>query len=232
MHNGQGTRRSVGFLLVSLLSIDLFFSSEALYGSSRHGRFWETVDVTDILRALGPGRVHPTEPDYEALVRLNLKYVYFNALRKDQFIAMPKPQRVAERMSKVFQLSGRLRVYLAQGRQLLAKDASTSELKQSARQIGRCAQDLHGTFRDFFQQDSQSLCAANLSACEDDRSRFTEYLAECEQMLALLDREIDRYFLNPAPGIIEISDYRGCSVTVLSQSIHRLSSLFEKSLTQ
>jgi hypothetical protein len=232
MINGQGTRHAAGFPLLALLAFQLVFSCEGLYGSNRHGRFWETVDVSDVLDALGERSAGLAVPDCEELVRLNLKYVYFNALRKDQFIAMPKPQRVAERMSKIFHLSGQLRVQIEDGRELLEKETRTSELKQAARQIGRRAQDLYGTFRDFFQEDTLAVCAAKLSNCEDERTRFFEYLADCEGMLALLDREIDRYFLNPAPGVIEVADYRACSVAMLSRSIQKLSVLFEKSVAE
>lgn len=212
-----------------VLSVELLSVASPLVGSNRKDRFWEKADVSGVVQAVirHRGGVF-SELECEQLVRLNFKYLYFNALDIDQFIAMPKPDKVLERMSKVFSLAAELRNNLDEARRVSERGREPSEIRRAARKIGDCAAGIHDTFHDFFKEDTKGSFQAELPAGAEDR--FAEYLERCEEIWSLLDQELERYFLNRSPGIVEISTFRSCSIPVLSLCLERLSLNFEKSL--
>jgi len=212
-----------------VLSVELLSIAAPLLGG-RKDKFWEEADVSRVVEVVrrhkGGAR---SELECEKLIRLNFKYLYFNALQTDRFIGMPKPERVLERMSKIFSLAGELRQALEEARRLSDAGRDLIEVRPAARKIKACAEGIHDTVNDFFKEDSNGSFRAELTASAD-RDRLEEYLATCEQILSLLDQELERYFLNPSPGVVEVSTFRTCSVRVLSLSLQRLSLDFEKRL--
>jgi hypothetical protein len=142
---------------------------------------------------------------------------------------MPKPDRVLERMWKVFSLAEDLRAALDDAR-LLDDGAGPAALRRSAKRIHDCAAGIHDTFHDFFKEDTTGSFRVELSANTEERARFAEYLVTCDRISSLLGQELERYFLNPAPGVVQVSTFRSCSIPVLSLCLERLSLSFEKSL--
>ncbi len=220
-------------LAVFVLIVELVFSGSPLLGISRKDKFWEKADVSGVVKAVRRHRAGvSSEVECEQLIRLNFKHLYFNALETDRFIAMPKPDKVLERMSKVFLLAADLRIALIEARQLLDGGGELIELQRAVRKIRDCAAGIHDTFHDFFKEDTSGSFSAELPAGAEERARFAEYLATCERILSLLNQELDRYFLNPSPGVVEVSTFRSCSIPVLSLCLEKLSLSFEKSLLE
>ncbi|RPI28831.1 MAG: hypothetical protein EHM61_03760 [Acidobacteria bacterium] len=220
-------------LAVFLVLFVQLSAHQSAYGLGRKDKFWENADLSSVLRAVRDHRGGVSEPECEELIRLNYKYLYFNALQTDRFIAMPKPERVLERMSQVFAANARLKERLEEARRLSGMESvKVSEFRQAARKIGDCAKALHDAFHDFFKEDNQGSYAVEPMADAQERAKFLEYLASCDQISALLNDEIERYFLNPSPGVVEISIYRSCSIPVLSLSLQKLSTMIEKTLPQ
>jgi len=221
-------RSELAVLLV--LFVELLFVASPLLGISRKDKFWEEADVSAVVKAVRQNRREvSSDLECEKLVRLNFKHLYFNALQTDRFIAMPKPDRVLERMSKVFSLAAELRSAIDEAHRLSDAGRAMPELRRAAKRIEDCAAGIHDTFHDFFKEDTIGSFRVDLPATEEERARFTEYLAACEKIWPLLDQELARYFLNPTPGIVKVSTFRSCSIPVLSLCLQRLSLDFQKS---
>ncbi len=220
--------------IVLVLSIELLSLASPALGISRKDKFWEKADVSAVVEAVR--RHHngvPSEFECEQLIRLNFKHLYFNALQTDRFlIGMPKPDTVLERMSKMFSLAAELRSALDEAHRLSDAGGQFADLRRAAKKIGDCAALIHDTFHDFFKEDTNGTFRAELTANGGEHARFAEYLATCEQISSLLNQELERYFLNPSPGIVEVSTFRSCSIPVLSLSLQRLSLNVEKSPVQ
>lgn len=216
--------------IILLLSIELMSLASPILGTSRKDKFWEMADVSGVVKAVRRTRGGvPSEMECEQLIRLNFKHLYFNALQTDRFVAMPKPDRVLERMSKVFSLAADLRSALDEAHRLSDSGAEPPELRRAAKKIGECGSGIFDTFHDFFKEDTNGTFRMELAANNGERARFTDYLVTCEHISSLLNRELERYFLNPSPAVVEVSTFRGCSIPVLSLFLQRLSLNFEKS---
>jgi len=164
---------------------------------------------------------------------LNYRHLYFNALDIDRFIAMPKPKRVLERMSEVFQLNAKLDKALEDARRLTEVGSpKPSQLRSAARRIKDCARGLRKVFRNFFKEDNKGSFEVNIDAEGQGQKGFEGYLDACERISALLNKEIERYFLNPSPGVVTLSAYQTCSIPVLSLSLEELSAAIEKSCSE
>ncbi len=110
---------------------------------SRKDRFWEKVNVEAIVKAITEDGATSAE-ECERLVRLNLRHLYFNSLDTDQFVGMPNPKRVAERMAKMLLLRKQLRSLLDDGARLSNQPCSQAEFRHAARRIGKCADEIYG----------------------------------------------------------------------------------------
>lgn len=219
--------------IILVLSIELMSVASPILGSSRKDKFWEQADVSAVVEAVRNRRGGvPSEPECEQLIRLNFKHLYFNALQTDRFIIMPKPDKVLQRMSKVFSLAAELRRALDEAHRLSDSRAELVELRHAAKKIGQCGSGIFDTFHDFFKEDTIGTFQMDLATESGGRAKFSEYLGTCEHISSLLEQELERYFLNPRPGVIEVSTFRSCSIPVLSLSLQRLSLNFEKSLLE
>jgi hypothetical protein len=219
--------------VILVLSVELLSVASPVLGLSRKDKFWEKADVSGVVKAVRRHRGGlPSELECEQLIRLNFKHLYFNALQTDRFIAMPKPDKVLERMSKVFSLAAELKSLLDEARLLSEAGGEMSELRGSTKKIRDCAAGIHDTFHGFFKEDTNGSFRVELPPNVGERARFAEYLVHCEQISSLLNQELERYFLNPAPGIVEVSTFRSCSIPVLSLCLQRLSLNFEKSVLE
>jgi hypothetical protein len=227
-------KQSIRIRRFSVLALILGFVAPALspvWSADREEKLWEEVDVSPILTALRQRGVETTERDCEELVRSNLKHIYFNTLQTEQFLGMPKPDRVADQVSRVFSLSHGLRSLLDEAHALSAEKASAHTLRKTAREIGQRAGALHRRFCEYFREDDRAECALKVAPSESSGVGFERYLARCEAIWTALDSELDRYFLSPSPGTIELSAYRTCSISQLSLSLRKLSDEFDKSLS-
>ncbi|GEM_PF-2349813 len=204
--------------------IFVFFSGTlTASGVSRKDRFWDQVDVAPILQAGLRHQGLVSGQDFEQLVRSNFRFIYFNALRQDLFLSMPKPEKVAGRIAKVFELSEHIRTLVEEGRNLPA-DCESSRRKQLVDELGRSSEELYTTVHDFFAEGHVSRYECNLGVVRGtDRPLFSDYLDECAGICQMLDKELVRYFLNPAPGVVQLSDYQSVSIEVLSVTLRRLS---------
>ncbi len=217
--------------VILVLSVELLFIASPLLGINRKDKFWEQADVSGVVQAVRRHRGGiPSELECEQLIRLNFKHLYFNALQTDRFIVTPKPEKVLERMSRVFSLAAELRTALDEASLLSDAGGEQSDLRRAAKRIRDCAANIHDAFHDFFKEDTNGSFQVELPADPGERARFAEYVGTCEQIWSLLAQELERYFLNPSPGIVEVSTFRSCSIPVLSLCLERLSLNFEKSL--
>ncbi len=227
------TKQRSGLAIILVLSIELMATASPAPGTSRKDKFWEKADVSAVVKAVRRQRSAPSELECEQLIRLNFKHLYFNALDTGRFIAMPKPDKVLERMSRVFSQAAELRAALDEARLLSDEGGEQTGLRRSAaKKIRDCAAGIHDSFHDFFKEDTIGSFDVELPVNSEARARFAEYLATCERISSLLDQELERYFLNPSPGIVEVSTFRSCSIPVLSLCLERVSLNFEKSLLE
>ncbi len=222
-------RRSLSGPIVFIV---FFVSAVGLWGNgvSRKDRFWDQVDVAPILQAGFRHQGPVSEHDFELLVRDNFRFIYFNALREDLFLSMPKPEKVAGRIARVFELSEEIRTLVDQGRRLPAACPATGR-KELADRLARSSEELYTTVHDFFAEGHVSRYECKVGVVHGtDRPLFSDYLDECVEICEMLDRELVRYFLNPVPGVIRLSDYESVSIEVLSVTLRRLSLFVSRSM--
>jgi len=232
-YKSPGRTGRSGLAVILFLSVELLSVASPAAGLSRKDKFWEKADVSGVVDAVRRHRGGvSSELECEELIRLNFKYLYFNALETDRFLAMPKPDKVLERMSRVFLLATDLRSALDQARLVSTAGGELSELRRATKRIRDCAGGIHDTFHDFFKVDTTGSFNVDVRAGVEERARFAEYLESCEEIWSLLNQELERYFLNPSPGIVTVSTFRSCSIPVLSLCLERLSLNLEKSLLE
>ena len=227
MAEKQPIRTAVRSVLVIVF---LVVASSSVFPISNKERFWEEMDVSNLLTAV-KHRAQIPDGDCETLVRQNLKHIYFNALQTDRFLGMPKPDRIVNEACTVFKLSDELEALLQEARSLPPEEIGSGRLAKAARKIGDRAGALHRRFQEFFREDNLTECSVALDLSQPLPARFARYLEHCEEIRKTLDSQLDHYFLNPSPDIIELSAYRTCSITELSLSLRELSYSFEKSLS-
>ncbi len=221
--------RSVSSLIVSIVFL---LSATGLWanGVSRKDRFWDQVDVAPILQAGLRHQGPASERDFEQRIRDNFRFIYFNALREDLFLSMPKPEKVANRIARVFELSEQIRALVDQGRSLPA-DCPAISRKQLAERLACSSEELYTTVHDFFAEGHVSRYECRVAVAQGtERPLFSDYLDECEGICEMLDKELVRYFLNPVPGVVRLADYESVSIEVLSVTLHRLSLFVSKSM--
>ncbi len=149
--------------VILVLSVELLYIASPVVGLSRKDKFWEKADVSGVVEAVRRHRGGvPSELECEQLIRLNFKHLYFNALQTDRFIVMPKPDKVLERMSKVFSLASELGSALDDARLLSDTGSELGELRRAAKRIRDCAAGIHDTFHDFFKEDTNGSFNVNL----------------------------------------------------------------------
>ncbi|RPI25218.1 MAG: hypothetical protein EHM61_14955 [Acidobacteria bacterium] len=199
-------------------------------GVSRKDRFWDQVDVAPILQAGLRHQGPVSEQDFEQLIRHNFRFIYFNALREDLFLSMPKPEKVASRIARVFELSEEIRTLVKEGRGL-SPDCPSLKRKQLADELARSSEQLYATVHDFFAEGHVSRYECRVGVEQGTECPlFSDYLNECAEICGMLDEALVRYFLNPAPGVVRLSDYGAVSIEVLSVTLRRLSLVVSKSM--
>lgn len=220
----------------SLLGLGIFLALVAVlgaltaHGASRKDRFWDQVDVAPILQAGLRHQGLVPERDFEKLIRTNFQFIYFNALRQDLFLSMPKPEKVAHRIAKVFELSEQIRTLVEEGLNL-GPDCPSTQRRRLVEELRRSSEALYATVHDYFAEGHVSRYECNVGIVRGtDRPLFSDYLDECSDICRMMDKELVRYFLNPAPGVVQLSDYQSVSIEVLSVTLRRLSLAVSRSM--
>ena len=168
--------------------------------------------------------------DLEKLVQSNFQFIFFNKLNTANFLFTPKPQIVVKKIVSILRLNEQLRELVQEGRELVAKKGSDHEKRQLVRHTGNLAKELRNTFQQYFLDIRESSYTLNVRAFETNYGQFIHYIALSQRLNRLLTEEVEHYFLNPTPGVIEISEYGDVSITVLSECLQRVSTFTEERL--
>ncbi|MFQ5930468.1 MAG: hypothetical protein ACE5MK_12295, partial [Acidobacteriota bacterium] len=139
-------------------------------------------------------------------------------------------QIVVKKIASILRLNRQLQELVQEGKELVTKKGSDHEKRQLVRQTENLAKELRDTFQQYFLDIHESSYTLDVGAFETNYSQFVHYIVLSERLNRLLTEEVERYFLNPAPGVVEISEYGDVSITVLSECLQRVSTFTEERL--
>lgn len=165
------------------------------------------------------------EEELRHLVEANFRFVFFNQLNESRFLVPPPAEKVVQRIVSILAANEKLREIIEKGRELAAHRGSKRQLRALVREIGDTAKQLNQEFVQYFVEVREAKYSIHLPSEGDISSTFVHYLVQSERIQRELTAELERYFFNPVPGSVHLSDYDGGSITVLSESLVRLSKL-------
>lgn len=192
----------------------------------------ENVDFATLEEAaqrLNPDLAHN---GFEELVRANFQFIFYNKLNTGSFLMTPPPQDIVDQIAEVLNRKHRLQELITEGKMLAARSDGGRRKRELVIEIRNAARNLETAFRRYFLDLRQSSYTVNMRFFETRDSQFGFYISLCDQINKNLSREVERYFLSTAPGVVEVSDYEVVGITVLSESIRKISMITEKNLRQ
>lgn len=202
--------------------------------SSRHLRgahaSLEMVDFAILQEAaqkLNPELAHR---GVDQIVRANFQFIFYNKLNTGSFLVTPPPQDIVNQIVEILHSKNQIQDLINEGRILAPRSDQTARKRQLVAEINAVARNLETTFRRYFVDLRQSSYTLNMRVFDTHDSQFGYYIILCDRINRSLSRELERYFLSAAPGVVEVSDYKVVGITVLSESIRKISMITEKSL--
>jgi hypothetical protein len=178
-------------------------------------------------------RWHPDLPpaELDSLVRLNFHFIYLNALRTDQFLSAPRPDKVARRIVEILDARAQLEVQIRQG-WTFCHDGRHGGYYHLVRRVGRTARHLNDLFGEYFTEGRDCEYRLQFRRYHHPSSQFLHFMEQSERLSELLSEELHRYFFSRDPATVPLDAYQRYSVTVLSESLQRLCGLTEKALKE
>lgn len=173
-----------------------------------------------------------SEEELAQLVDANLRFILHNQLNQAHFLVTPDAQRVVDRMVRVLQLTEEIAALLQEGRSLAVQKAGASEQEALMRSAGQLARELGRSFGEYFLDLSAAPYQLRVPQGRDGEITFVHYLIQFDRISRLLTRRVEDYFFSSVPGSVQLSHFDESSVTVLSESLMRLSEIAERRMSR
>lgn len=186
------------------------------------------VDFTLLVNQARSRDLGLSDEELERLVGSNFQFIFFNRLNTTNFVTTPPPKNVLEKMVNILQLSRELEKAVGEGRKLVMTANSDKKRKTLVRNVRGSAKRLGKMFGEYFLDIRPSPHQISLRRYDSRDVQFTHYLIQLDRLERLLRQELDHYFFNPAPGVVDLSEYYDLSIGTLSKSIIKLSDMTEK----
>ena len=176
----------------------------------------------------------PTTPssDVDQLIQSNFQFIFFNKLNKHRFQLVPEPQDIAGGILAVLKLNEQICDAIDTGLVLKAQEGAVREKRLVVQKVGALARQLRKAFLQYFVEVRRSSYTFDFRVFDTADGQFDHFLALAQEITAGLSKEIEHYFLNPAPGVVSVSDYKNATIAVLSESLHKMSVATAKKLKQ
>ncbi len=188
------------------------------------------VDLTPLMNEGLSRGLGLSEKDLEKVVGSNFRFILFNRLNESSFAVSPPPKLLMEKIVKILQLDTRIGTLIQEGRRLAASGNSGREERKMVRDVADSAKKLGKIFQDYFLDLRDSPYQFNFRGHKARDVLFIHYLLQLDRLNRRLGQQLDDYFFNPAPGVVDLSEFDESSISTLSKSIVELSSLTDKGL--
>ena len=168
--------------------------------------------------------------ELETRVVSSFRFIFLNRVNHSNFATAPNPKYVIDKMIHILRLDGRLEHLVREGRRLVEAIDSGEERETLVRDVAGSASQLNKTFRRYFLDFRDSPYRITLRENDAKDVQFVHYMVQLDRLGMLLRQELDHYFFNPAPGEVDLSEYDDFSISTLSKSMIKLSSMTERKL--
>ncbi len=221
------------FLSFSFLTSDLSGQIAKSFTGWKAPRLDPPIDEVDLSPLWDLAQQRSTEvPEAElrTLVWSNFRFLFYNKLNRERFLATPRPNLVVKKIVGVLNLNERLSLLIEEARRSSDREASWRKKAQLVSEIDRSARKLRSAFSQYFVDEGSTTYRIRLARTKAKPVQFKYCLTELNHVNMSLTRELDRYFFNPAPGLVRLSEYQSSSIGVLCESLVRLSVFTKKVL--
>jgi hypothetical protein len=99
-------------------------------------------------------------------------------------------------------------------------------------QVKKTSRDLHNLFRAYFVEVKPSTYSMVLPSRGSEDVLFRYYLRQSGQISRELTQSLDEYFFNASPVAVSLDEYQTLSISVLCESLARLSDSYSRILTR
>ncbi len=188
----------------------------------------DKVDLTPLWDLAQQRSAELPEAELKTLVWSNFLFLFYNKLNKDRFLATPKPNLVVEKIVGVLNLNARVGLLIEEAQRSSKREASWRKKAQLVSEIYRSARKLRSTFSQYFVDEGSTTYRIKLARMTEKPIQFRYCLSQLNHINMSLTRELDRYFFNPAPGLVRLSEYQSSSIGVLCESLVKLSVFTKK----
>jgi len=214
------------FLFFSFLTSDLCGQIAKSFVGSRPPKLDPPIDQVDLkpLWDLAQQRTgEASKAELRTLVWSNFRFLFYNKLNRDRFLATPGPNLVVEKIVGVLNLNARVGLLIKEAQRSSKREASWRKKAQLVSEIDRLARKLRSSFSQYFVDEGSTTYRIKLARMTEKPIQFRYCLSQLNHVNMSLTRELDRYFFNPAPGLVRLSEYQSSSIGVLCESLVRLS---------
>ncbi len=171
-----------------------------------------------------------SEAELRTLVWSNFRFLFYNKLNRNNFLATPKPDLVVEKIVGVLNLNERLGLLIGEAQRSANREASWRKKAQLVGEIDRSARKLRSAFSQYFMDEGSTTYRIRMAKTKAKPIQFRYCLIQLNHVNLSLTRELGRYFFNPAPGLVRLSEYQSSSIAVLCESLVKLSVFTKKVL--
>jgi hypothetical protein len=171
---GRKSRSNLCFLKLPLLLLFFSFLTPDLCGQiaksfvgSRPPKSDPPIDQVDLkpLWDLAQQRTAEVpEEELRTLVWSNFRFLFYNKLNRDRFLATPGPDAVVKKIVGVLNLNARLGLLIEEAQRSSNREASWRKKAQLVREIDRSARKLRSAFSQYFVDEGSAIHSA-LSNC-------------------------------------------------------------------
>ena len=236
---GQKSGPNLCLLWLPLLFFFFFLTSD-LWGQFTKSDFgWKSrrldpsidkVDLRPLWDLAQQRSAEVPEAELRTLVWSNFRFLFYNKLNRNNFLATPGLNLVVEKIVGVLNLNERLGLLIEEAQRSSNREASWRKKAQLVKEIDRSARKLRSAFSQYFVDEGSTTYRIKVARTTAKPVQFRYCLTQLNQVNMSLTRELDRYFFNPAPGLVRLSEYQSSSIGVLCESLVKLSVFTKKVL--
>jgi len=191
------------------------------------------LDISGLLREAGENQPSMAGEDACQLVRRNVSYIIFHKLNRDRLFMVPDGQYIVDKATEIYGSLNRIGNLITEGRAFTVREIRSQESLRLMNELRKTARGLRRNFRQYFVELSEAEYEFEIkSKSADQVQMMLDYLEECDKVNSQLRFTLDRFFFNPAPGIVTVDDYSAYSVALLSRSLEVLSDSFSDRLAR
>lgn len=188
---------------------------------------WDDFDYSVLAEKLRVRGVVDSDAELEKLFNFNMRFVYSNKYRREQFLVDPGPQRFVQTILRILELNEQLDGLIVEGRRLTAgmeKREVRKKGRKLVRDISEIAREIKDVFSEnFFELHGSTVQVAFVKKRGVEALQF--YLVQANRINLLLTERLNEYFFGTAPGAVSVPDYQKATVNVLAQALIKLGEL-------